>query len=113
VPGPAVVLPLELRTDRLLLRQWRPVDVGPLAEIYTHPDVIAQLGRYDRDETEAKIERFTLQWKEEGFSLWAAEDLETGRLIGRVGLLRHTTGRWPTIPSRSAGRFTRTGGAAG
>jgi RimJ/RimL family protein N-acetyltransferase len=93
VTKPVVVLPLELRTERLLLRQWRPEDVEPLAEIYSHPDVIAQLGHYDPAETAAKIDRFVRQWQEEGFSHWAAEDPLTGRLIGRVGLMRHHD--WP------------------
>jgi hypothetical protein len=31
------VIPLELRTERLLLRQWREDDAEPLTEIHTHP----------------------------------------------------------------------------
>jgi RimJ/RimL family protein N-acetyltransferase len=86
-------LPLELRTDRLLLRQWRREDVKPLAEIFARPEVVEQLGPYDLAETAAKVERFDREWREEGFSHWAAEDLTTGNLIGRVGLLRHHD--WP------------------
>jgi RimJ/RimL family protein N-acetyltransferase len=89
----AYALPAEVSTERVLLRRWRPEDVEPLAEIYAHAEVIEQLGVYDLAETRAKIERFTRQWEEEGFSHWATEDLETGRLIGRIGLLRHHD--WP------------------
>jgi RimJ/RimL family protein N-acetyltransferase len=93
MPTPAVILPLQLRTERLLLRQWRPQDVGPLAEIHAHPDVVEQLGPYTLADAEAKIEGFTRQWLEEGFSHWAVEDPATGKLIGRAGLLRHHD--WP------------------
>ena len=93
VPKPAVVLLFELRTERLLLRQWRHDDVEPLAEIYAQAEVIAQLGTRDLAGTGEQIERFARQWAEEGFSQWAAEEPESGRLIGRVGLLRHHD--WP------------------
>jgi RimJ/RimL family protein N-acetyltransferase len=93
VPKRTALLPFELETERLLLRPWRPEDVAPLHEIYSEPEVIAQLGPYDLAETEAKVERFVRQWKGEGFSHWAAEDRETGSLIGRIGLMRHHD--WP------------------
>ena len=47
--------------------------------------------------TRAQIEKFERQWAEDGLSHWAVEDLETGRLIGRIGLLRHHD--WPLEPS--------------
>lgn len=34
-------------------------------------------------------------WEEEGYSQWAAEDLETGRFVGRLGLLCHRD--WPLV----------------
>ncbi len=43
--------------------------------------------------TRAQLLLFALQWRQEGFSHWAAEDLSSGRLIGRIGLLRHHD--WP------------------
>ena len=47
----------------------------------------------DLERTHAQIRSFMAAWKAEGHSQWAAEDLETGRLIGRIGLLRHHD--WP------------------
>jgi RimJ/RimL family protein N-acetyltransferase len=88
-------LPAELRTERLLLRQWRPADAEPLAEIYAQPEFVEHNPARDLDETRRQIDRFTSQWENEGFSHWAAEDLDSGRLIGRIGLLRHHD--WPVV----------------
>jgi RimJ/RimL family protein N-acetyltransferase len=92
-----VPFPEELRTERLLLRQWRSDDVEPLAEIYAQPEVVAQLRARDLDQTRAQVHRFEMEWRHEGFSHWAVEDLETAHLIGRVGLLRHHD--WPLAES--------------
>lgn len=90
-------LPGELRTERMLLRQWRDDDVEPLAEIYAQPEYLEHMPALTLDETRDQIERFRHRWTEDGFAHWAAEDLETGRLIGRIGLLRHND--WPLEPS--------------
>jgi RimJ/RimL family protein N-acetyltransferase len=52
---------------------------------------------HDVDSTREQIEWFESQWAEEGVCHWAADDLETGRLIGRIGLQRHHD--WPLEPS--------------
>jgi len=36
------------------------------------------------------------RWEEVGFAQWAACDRASGRLIGRIGLLRHHD--WPLVP---------------
>ncbi len=51
----------------------------------------------DRDGTIRQIEQFTRRWREDGVCQWAAVDLRTDRLIGRIGLLRHHD--WPLAPS--------------
>jgi RimJ/RimL family protein N-acetyltransferase len=48
---------------------------------------------HDLEQTRAQIERFRREWADEGFSHWAAEEPATGRLVGRIGLLRHRD--WP------------------
>ena len=45
----------------------------------------------------AQVERFARGWVEDGFSLWAAEDPATRRLVGRLGLMRHHD--WPESQS--------------
>ena len=52
---------------------------------------------HDVDGTRLQIEKFERQWAADGLSHWAAADLESGRLIGRIGLLRHHD--WPLEPS--------------
>ena len=53
-------------------------------------------------------------WDEDGFANWAACERETGRLIGRIGLLRHDD--WPLVDEPGRGgldaRSRATGAAA-
>jgi RimJ/RimL family protein N-acetyltransferase len=91
------VIPRELRTERLLLRQWREEDVEPLAEIYGQPEYLEHMPPLDLEQTRAQVERFARQWREEHVALWAVEELETGRFLGRIGLQRHHD--WPLARS--------------
>ncbi len=47
-------------------------------------------------ETEGQVARFRRHWQEHGFGIWAAEERETRRLVGRVGLAYHRL--WPFHP---------------
>jgi RimJ/RimL family protein N-acetyltransferase len=87
------VIPRELRTERLLLRQWRDDDAEALAAIYAQPEFQEHNPALDPAQTRDQILRFTLGWRHDGFSLWAAEDLAGGSFVGRVGLIRHHD--WP------------------
>ena len=49
------------------------------------------------DETRTQIEKFARKWEEDGLSHWATVELESGELIGRIGLMRHHD--WPLEPS--------------
>jgi RimJ/RimL family protein N-acetyltransferase len=44
-------------------------------------------------DTAAQFARFRRHWEEHGYGLWAVEERETGRFIGRVGLSHHRL--WP------------------
>ena len=90
------MVPVELRTERLLLRQWHADDAARMAEIYREPRFLEHMPAHDLDETRAELERFSRQWRDYGYSHWAVEEGETGRLIGRAGLLRHDD--WPLAP---------------
>ena len=87
------MIPQELRTERLLLRQWRDGDADALAEIYSQPEFLEHNPVYD---PAAHVERFACQWEREGFGLWAAEDAASGGFVGRIGLMRHHD--WPAAP---------------
>lgn len=83
------MIPPELRTERLLLRQWTDDDAEPLAAIYAQPEFLEHMPPLGLAGTLAQIERFRRAWRRDGFAHWAAEELETGQLVGRIGLLRH------------------------
>ena len=90
-------LPLEVRTARLRLRQWRDEDAEPLAQIYAQPEYREHMPALSLEQTEQQIATFRQRWLEDGLGQWAAEDRDGGRLIGRIGLLRHHD--WPLEPS--------------
>jgi len=85
-------LPTEVVTEQLLLRMWSDEDVEPLAEIYRQPGYLETMPPADAAE---QIEFWRRRWDEDGFAHWAACERDTGRLIGRLGLLRHRD--WPLV----------------
>ena len=91
------MIPRELRTERLLLRQWREEDAEPLAEIYTQPEFLEHMPPLDLEGTREQVVRWEEGWGSDGFSHWAAVDSASGALIGRIGLLRHRD--WPLSES--------------
>jgi RimJ/RimL family protein N-acetyltransferase len=42
-----------------------------------------------------QILRFRSSWRNEGYGQWAAEELESGRFVGRLGMLCHRD--WPLV----------------
>jgi RimJ/RimL family protein N-acetyltransferase len=79
----------ELRTERLVLRQWRDEDLGPFAEL----NADAETMRYfpappSREESDALAERARRQIEAEGWGLWAVEVAGSASFIGFVGLAR-------------------------
>jgi RimJ/RimL family protein N-acetyltransferase len=86
------MIPQELRTERL--RRWREDDAEALAEIYRQPEFLEHNPYRDPHE---QVERSARRWGEDGFSLWAADELATGRFVGRIGLMRHHD--WPESES--------------
>jgi RimJ/RimL family protein N-acetyltransferase len=79
----------ELRTERLLLRQWRDEDLEPFAELNADPETM----RYfpappSREESDALAERAGRQIEAEGWGLWAVEVADGASFIGFVGLGR-------------------------
>ena len=79
----------ELRTERLLLRQWRDEDFEPFAELNADPETmryfVAPLARAESDAWATLCRR---QIEEEGWGLWAVEVVDTAPFIGFVGLAR-------------------------
>jgi RimJ/RimL family protein N-acetyltransferase len=81
----------ELRTDRLLLRGWRPEDRAPFAALNADPAVVEFLpGALDRDASDALAARCEEHWAHEGFGLWAVEVPGVAPFVGFLGLSRAT-----------------------
>lgn len=77
----------ELRTDRLLLRQWRPADLAPWAAMNADPEV----RRYfpdvlTREQSEASAALFQARIEARGWGWWAVEVAATGEFAGMAGL---------------------------
>jgi len=80
-PGP------ELRTERLLLRRWRPSDRAPFAAINADPTVMEHFpDRLSPVESEMFSERIEHAFEVQGFGLWAVEVPGIAPFIGFIGL---------------------------
>jgi ribosomal-protein-alanine N-acetyltransferase len=80
-PGP------ELRTERLLLRRWRPEDVGPFAAMNLDPVVMEHFPSMPTPRQTAEfVGRIEHEFEERGFGLWAVEVPGSASFIGFVGL---------------------------
>ena len=77
----------EIRTERLLLRNWRPDDAEPFAAMNADARVVehlpAALTRAQSDDLVARIEAHT---EKHGFGLWAVEIPGTAPFAGFLGL---------------------------
>lgn len=78
----------ELRTERLLLRQWRASDREPWAALNADPEVMRHFPSVlTRDECDAWADRSAAHLDEHGWGLWAVEVVGGAPFIGYVGLL--------------------------
>jgi RimJ/RimL family protein N-acetyltransferase len=78
---------VELRTDRLLLRRWKPADRGPFALLNADPEVMRWFPHpLSRRESDALADRIEAGFDERGWGLWALELRATGRFVGFTGL---------------------------
>lgn len=81
--------PIQLETDRLLLRQWRAEDFEPYSEICADPDVMRYLGAKTLSRAECWRHMAFLigHWELLGYGHFAVEEKSTGHFIGRIGFL--------------------------
>lgn len=80
-------MPIELETERLLLRQWRASDRTPFAELNADPIVMAYFpALLTRTESDAVADRAERLIAERGWGAWATQIKATGQFIGFVGL---------------------------
>lgn len=77
----------ELRTDRLLLRRWRPSDRDPFAAMNADARVMEHFPNLlTREESDATAARIDNHFEQHGFGLWAVEVIGVSPFIGFVGL---------------------------
>jgi len=77
----------ELRTDRLLLRQWRDADVAGWAAMNADPlvrEFFTQVMTYEQ--SAGSVAAFRAELAERGWGWWAVELAATGEFIGFAGL---------------------------
>jgi RimJ/RimL family protein N-acetyltransferase len=77
----------ELRTDRLLLRQWRDEDREPFAALNADPVVMEHFpSTMTRERSDAFVDFNFVTIATRGWGLWAVEVVDTKQFIGFVGL---------------------------
>ncbi len=78
---------LDLQTDRLTLRRWRPSDRAPFSRINADPRVMEHFpAPLTPAESDLMIERIEAHFSRYGFGLWATELRPTGDFAGFIGL---------------------------
>jgi RimJ/RimL family protein N-acetyltransferase len=76
-----------IETDRLLLRRWRESDRAPFAELNGDPQTLIYFPQtFDRQASDALIDRTEANFEALGYGLWALERKDTGEFIGFTGL---------------------------
>ncbi len=77
----------ELRTERLLLRRWRPEDLEPFAALNADPTVMKFMPTtLSAAESARLIERIEAGFEANGYGLWALELPRQAPCVGFVGL---------------------------
>lgn len=77
----------QLKTARLLLRQWRPADRAPFAALNADPKVMEHFpATLAKAESDAMADRITAHFERHGFGLWALEVPGVVDFAGFVGL---------------------------
>src|SRR3954468_1443447 len=77
----------QLRTARLLLRQWRESDLDPWAAMNADPEVREFFsGVLTREQSRQSMQRFAEDLARRGWGWWAVEVVATGEFIGFAGL---------------------------
>lgn len=77
----------ELKTQRLLLRQWQESDLEPFAKLNADSRVREYFpGLLSRGESDASVKRMAEHIERCGWGFWAVALVQTGEFIGFIGL---------------------------
>jgi ribosomal-protein-alanine N-acetyltransferase len=81
------VLHSSLRTERLVLREWRDDDLPPFSAMNADPRVMEHFPSVlSREQSDAAAVRIRAHFAEHGYGLWAVEILGVTPFAGFVGL---------------------------
>jgi RimJ/RimL family protein N-acetyltransferase len=76
-----------IETDRLVMRRWRDSDRAPFAELNGDPQTLIYFPQtFDRQASDALIDRAEANFEALGYGLWALELKDSGEFIGFTGL---------------------------
>lgn len=107
-----------LETERLRLRWFREDDFADFCGICAEPEVMRFLGDgkpMSPMEVWKQMATFMGHWYFRGYGIWAAEEKQTGRMVGRIGFMNPAG--WPgfelgwTLGRESWGKGYATEGA--
>ena len=69
----------DLRTERLVLREWRDEDLEPFAALNADSEVMRFMPKLlSRDECATRIQNIRDHFRDHGFGLWAVEVRDVG-----------------------------------
>lgn len=86
----------DLRTERLLLRQWRDSDREPFAGLNGDPETMRYfVSTLTREESDATVDWASALIAERGWGLWAVEVLDGAPFAGFVGM--NVPRFWPEV----------------
>ena len=94
---------VELRTERLLLRQWRAADRVPWAALNADPEVMEHFpATLDRAASDAFVDKAAHAIEGRGWGFWAVERSANGAFVGMVGMVPVTFDA-PFVPAVEVG----------
>jgi RimJ/RimL family protein N-acetyltransferase len=82
-----------VKTDRLILRQWRQEDHQAFAALNADPNVMAHFPAIlSAEESQQSLDRHKNIIEKNGWGFWATELIQASTFIGFVGLLQQQEG---------------------
>lgn len=80
----------KIRTERLILRAFQEDDLDPFAAMVADPEIISKATYHGKVMNRTQAWNWLCMmlghWQMRGFGIWGVEEIESGQLIGRVGL---------------------------
>lgn len=84
---------IEIETRRLLLRRWKPSDLGPWIQMNQDPKVMKYFPHpLTPEESTYFYHRISEEFSEYGYGLYATEEKASGEFLGFIGF------HWTRIP---------------